>query len=110
MKRNKSAVIDAQCGDRLIFGLVNPDEDALYQLQYGFMPPDGQAITDVVWQNVRVNGKEVMLDTNNYPLVYNVYASGKYRLVNMAGDNSVAIPVLIEQYNVNSYTIKEKAN
>ncbi len=32
MKR-KSAVIDAQCGDRLIFGLVNPDEDALYQLQ-----------------------------------------------------------------------------
>ena len=93
MKR-KSAVIDAQCGDRLIFGLVNPDEDALYH---------------VVWQNVRVNGKEVLLDTNNYPLVYNVYASGKYRLVNMAGDNTSALPVLIEQYSVNNYLVKEKA-
>ena len=108
MKR-KSAVIDAQCGDRLIFGLVNPDEDALYQLQYGFMPPDGQMVTDVVWQNVRVNGKEVLLYTNNYPLVYNVYASGKYRLVNMAGDNTSALPVLIEQYSVNNYLVKEKA-
>ena len=108
MKR-KSAVIDVQCGDRLIFGLVNPDEDALYQLQYGFMPPDGQMVTDVVWHTVRVNGKEVLLDTNNYPLVYNVYASGKYRLVNMAGDNTSALPVLIEQYSVNNYLVKEKA-
>lgn len=108
MKR-KSAVIDAQCGDRLIFGLVNPDEDALYQLQYGFMPPEGQSVMDVVWQNVRVNGKEVLLDMNNYPLVYNVYASGKYRLVNMAGDNTSALPVLIEQYSVNNYLVKEKA-
>lgn len=107
--RGKSAVIDAQCGDRLVFGLVNPDEDALYQLQYGFMPPGGQSIADIIWQNLRINGKEVFLDTNNYPLIYNVYASGKYRLVNMAGDNTFAIPVLIEQYSVNDYFIKEKA-
>lgn len=104
-----SASIDAKSGDRLIFGLVNPDEDALFILQYGFMPPNGQSIADLIWQNVKVNGKTVALDMDNYPLVYNIYASGKYRLVNMAGDNTSALPILIEKYRVYNYFIEEKA-
>ena len=73
------------------------------------MPPNGQSIGDLIWQNVKVNGKSVNLDMNNYPLVYNVYASGKYRLVNMAGDNTSALPVLIEKYRVQNYVVEEKA-
>lgn len=107
--KDLSAVIQAKAGDRLVFGLINPDNDGVYQLEFGFMPPDAQSITETVWQPVKVNGNRVNLDSDNYPLLYNVSASGSYRLRNMAGDDTTSVPVLIEQYRFANYERVERS-
>lgn len=106
--RDVSGIIQARAGERLVFGLINPDNDGVYQLEYGFMPPTGQHVNETVWQPVRVNGNRVNLDANNYPLLYNVSASGMYRLRNMAGDDTRSVPVLIEQYRFADYQPVER--
>lgn len=107
--KDVSAIIQAKAGHRLVFGLLTPDNDAMFQLEYGFIPPTGQTIQDAVWQPVVANGKRVNLDVTNYPLHYDVMASGVYRLRNMAGDDTNAVPVLIEQYVLKDYDVVEKS-
>lgn len=101
--RDVSGIIQALAGERLVFGLIDPDNDGVYQLEFGFMPPTGQHVNETIWQPVKVNGNRVNLDSNNYPLLYNVSASGMYRLRNMAGDDTKSKPLLIEQYRVADY-------
>lgn len=107
--KNVSAVIQAKAGHRLVFGLLNPDNDAMFQLEYGFIPPNGQTIQDAIWQPVKEDNQRVNLDSRNYPLHYDVRASGVYRLRNMAGDDTNAVPILIEQYVIRTYDVVEKS-
>lgn len=107
--KDVSALIQAKAGHRLVFGLLKPDNDAMFQLEYGFIPPGGQTIQEAVWQPVVKDGKRVNLDAMNYPLYYDVHASGVYRLRNMAGDDTNAVPILIEQYVVRQYDVVEKS-
>lgn len=108
MSKCVSSIINAEAGTRLVFGLVNPDNDALYQLEYGFLPPNAQKTDNIIWQPVKQGGERIHLDSQNYPLVYETMASGFYRLRNMAGDDSLSAPVLIESYKVSNYTFVER--
>lgn len=108
MTKCVSSIIRADAGTQLVFGLVNPDNDALYQLEYGFLPPNAQRTDAVIWQPVKVAGERVNLDFQNYPLVYEARASGFYRLRNMAGDDSTSVPVLIEMYKTQDYVVVER--
>jgi len=109
MAKECSAIIQAKAGHRLVFGLINPDNDGVFQLEYGFLPPDGQFVADMVWQPVKERGERVNLDSTNYPLYYDVKASGAYRLRNMSSDDTKAVPILIEQYVTNNYVVVEKS-
>lgn len=109
MTKELSAVIQAKAGQTLVFGLIDPDNDGVFQLEYGFLKPGGQSITDMIWQPVKVNGERVNLDTRNYPLVYPVIAGGNYRLRNMSGDDTKAVPILIEQYVSSTYEVVEQS-
>lgn len=109
MSKNVSSVIQANAGQRLVFGLLNPDNDGVFQLEFGFIKPGGQSKDDYIWQPVKVDGNRVELNRTNYPLFFDVMASGSYRLRNMAGDDTKSVPILIEQYIVNSYTVVERA-
>lgn len=108
MAKCVSSIIQADAGTRLVFGLINPDNDAMYQLEYGFLPPNAQRADAVIWQPVKSAGERVNLDSQNYPLVYETQASGFYRLRNMAGDDSMAVPVLIEMYKAHDYVVVER--
>ena len=109
MTKELSAVIQAKAGHRLVFGLIDPDNDGVFQLEYGFMKPGGQSVQDIIWQPVKVKGHRVNLDSENYPLLYDVMATGSYRLRNMSGDDTKAVPILIEQYVMHGYPAVERS-
>lgn len=111
MGKSRAPIIvqtNAVAGERLVFGLVDPDADAIFRLEYGFMRPGGQFEVDRIWQPVRIKGQEVVLNLDNYPLVYNVLASGAYRLRNMAEDNTNAKVYLVDKYTVEKYVRQEE--